>query len=269
MGFIKSATKKSLLALTKKGELTPRFWARFFEAFVTKDELIKYASGGSSGTGSIDHGALTGLTDDDHTQYYNAARHTALDHSFVDHGDLAGLADDDHSKYLLASDATSRAAFATNWTDLTDSGATTLHTHTNAIHSDVAGEIQGIGTPAAAIDEDSVFVFEKADDSWAKDVVEFDVLSDLVLASAAPGYSATVPIVTVLADGTSDVVTVTLPDAASSLGYIYNIKAINADNTITVSPAGTDEIDGSTDDITLALMEVITVQSDGADWWII
>ena len=239
MGFIKSATKSSLLALTKKGNLTPRFWARLLEALVTKDELIKYTNGGSSGIGSIDHGALT------------------------------GRGDDDHSKYLLASDATSRAAFATNWLDLTDSGDTTLHTHDNAIHVDVAGEIQGIGAVASAIDEDSVFLFEKADDSWAKDVVEFDVLSNLVLASAAPGYSATVPIVTILADGTSDVVTVTLPDAASSLGFIYNIKAINADNTITVSPGGTDEIDGSTDDITLALMEVITVQSDGADWWII
>jgi len=239
MGFIKSATKKSLLALTKKGELTPRFWARFFEAFVTKDELIKYTNGGSSGIGSIDHGALT------------------------------GRGDDDHSKYLLASDATSRAAFATNWLDLTDSGDTTLHTHDNAIHVDVAGEIQGIGAVASAIDEDSVFVFEKADDGWAKDVVEFDVLSNLVLASAAPGYSSTVPIVTILADGTSGVVTVTLPDAASSLGYIYTVKAINVDNAVTVGPAGTDEIDGSSSSIGLSLMQSLMIQSDGSNWWII
>ena len=239
MGFIKSATKSSLLALTKKGNLTPRFWARLLEALVTKDELIKYTNGGSSGIGSIDHGALT------------------------------GRGDDDHSKYLLASDATSRAAFATNWTDLTDSGATTLHTHTNAIHVDVAGEIQGIGAVASAIDEDSVFVFEKADDSWAKDVVEFDVLSNLVLASAAPGYSSTVPIVTVLADGTSDVVTVTLPDAATSLGYIYTVKAINVDNAVTLAPGGADTIDGSSSSIGLALMQSISVQSDGSNWWIL
>lgn len=36
---------------------------------------------------------------------------------------------DDHTQYLLASSATSRAAFAANWTDLTDGGATTLHKH--------------------------------------------------------------------------------------------------------------------------------------------
>lgn len=46
-----------------------------------------------------------------------------------DHGALDGLADDDHTQYLLASAATSRAAFASNWTDLTDGGGTTLHTH--------------------------------------------------------------------------------------------------------------------------------------------
>jgi hypothetical protein len=36
---------------------------------------------------------------------------------------------DDHTQYLLASAATSRAAFAANWTDLTDGGTTTLHSH--------------------------------------------------------------------------------------------------------------------------------------------
>lgn len=49
--------------------------------------------------------------------------------SYIDHGSLTGLADDDHTQYLLASAATDRATFATNWTDLTDSGATTLHKH--------------------------------------------------------------------------------------------------------------------------------------------
>jgi len=46
-----------------------------------------------------------------------------------DHGSLAGLEDDDHQLYLLASDATDRATFASNWTDLTDGGDTALHIH--------------------------------------------------------------------------------------------------------------------------------------------
>ena len=47
----------------------------------------------------------------------------------LDHGGLSGLSDDDHTQYLLASAATNRATFAANWTDLTDGGATSLHTH--------------------------------------------------------------------------------------------------------------------------------------------
>ena len=53
-----------------------------------------------------DHGALTGLGDDDHTQYLNNTRHdttgrhtlgTVVPHD--DHGALSGLADDDHAQY--------------------------------------------------------------------------------------------------------------------------------------------------------------------------
>lgn len=36
---------------------------------------------GGSGTGTTDHGLLTGLADDDHTQYLNNSRHNNLDHS--------------------------------------------------------------------------------------------------------------------------------------------------------------------------------------------
>lgn len=44
-------------------------------------------------TGVTDHGALSGLLDDDHTQYYKAGR-------VPDHDALGGLADDDHTQYL-------------------------------------------------------------------------------------------------------------------------------------------------------------------------
>ena len=60
------------------------------------------------GGGVTDHGALTGLADDDHTQYLNNTRHdttarhtlgTVVPHD--DHGLLSGLADNDHPQYLL------------------------------------------------------------------------------------------------------------------------------------------------------------------------
>lgn len=55
------------------------------------------------GGGVTDHGALTGLADDDHTQYYNSVRHTKAIHDALalDHGSLSGLSDDDHTQYLL------------------------------------------------------------------------------------------------------------------------------------------------------------------------
>lgn len=60
--------------------------------------------------GVTDHGALTGLSDDDHSQYHNDTRgdaryytQTQIDALFAglsaDHGALTGLADDDHTQY--------------------------------------------------------------------------------------------------------------------------------------------------------------------------
>jgi len=49
----------------------------------------------------------------------------------TNHGDLSGLTDDDHPQYLLASSATNRSTFASNWTDLTDTGDSTLHFHSS------------------------------------------------------------------------------------------------------------------------------------------
>ena len=74
---------------------------------------------------------------------------------------------------------------------------------------------------------------------------------------------------TALCDGTSNTVTITLPAASGCSGRIYNIKAINIDNAVELAADGTEEIDGSTTNISFALMETVTVQSDNANWWII
>lgn len=57
---------------------------------------------GPSG-GVTDHGALTGLEDDDHPQYLTEDRadalYATLGSGVTDHGALTGLADDDHPQY--------------------------------------------------------------------------------------------------------------------------------------------------------------------------
>lgn len=76
------------------------------------DALAQIASGG-------DHGGLTGLADDDHSQYHNTARHAAVDHdALVDHGSIGGLGDDDHSIYHTD-------ARAVTWHDADDHSAVT------------------------------------------------------------------------------------------------------------------------------------------------
>jgi len=71
------------------------------------------------GAGVTDHGALTGLADDDHAQYHNDTRgdaryapiakgvtngdshdHSGGDGAQIDHGGLAGLSDNDHPQYI-------------------------------------------------------------------------------------------------------------------------------------------------------------------------
>ena len=81
---------------------------RYVEANLTRGP-----TGGTGGGGVTDHGALTGLADDDHPQYRNPdltpyatdadlAAHAAGPHGgggVSDHGALTGLGDDDHPQY--------------------------------------------------------------------------------------------------------------------------------------------------------------------------
>ena len=65
--------------------------------FYDTDDFSLYIYNGTdwvSGSGGVtDHGALTGLLDDDHDQYLL---------NTTDHDDFAGLGDDDHTQYVLA-----------------------------------------------------------------------------------------------------------------------------------------------------------------------
>lgn len=75
--------------------------------------------------GTVDHGSIAGLADDDHAQYLKekgsgglAAEVPIHDHSGaggagqVDHGVLTGLADDDHTQYQLRSEKAAASGYA-------------------------------------------------------------------------------------------------------------------------------------------------------------
>lgn len=91
----------------------------------TNGQVLSADSGEATGlkwtdASPSDHGGLTGLDDDDHTQYHTDARaatwhgglsgghvtndnshdHSGGDGAQIDHGGLGGLTDDDHTQYL-------------------------------------------------------------------------------------------------------------------------------------------------------------------------
>lgn len=55
----------------------------------------------NSGSSTVNHSGLVGLTNDDHTQYLNTSRADTW-FSTKQHSDLDGLTNDDHTQYLLA-----------------------------------------------------------------------------------------------------------------------------------------------------------------------
>lgn len=75
---------------------------------------------------------------------------------------------------------------------------------------------------------------------------------------------------TVLADATSGGITITLPTAASRRGVRITVKKIDAtENTITLTPAGDDLIDGSAEAQILVPLVALQLLSDGEAWWIL
>lgn len=72
---------------------------------------------------------------------------------------------------------------------------------------------------------------------------------------------------TIVADGTNNTVTITLPASPNS-GQIFVIKCKDDTNTVTVARNGKN-IDGDASDLTLIEDEVVKLQYDGTEWWII
>lgn len=118
------------------------------------------------GAGATDHGALTGLLDDDHTQYrLESADHThqttGLQGGQLDHGlALTGLTDNDHTQYILhsiadaqgdlllasAADTFVRLAIGADTTILTSNGTTASWQAAGAAtHPSFASHIKFLG----------------------------------------------------------------------------------------------------------------------------
>ncbi len=99
-------------------------------------------------SGVTDHGALTGLADDDHPQYATNTELTAHE-----------AAADPHTGYVKESDAA--------WVDLTDGGASTAHSHAGGGGGGGGGWTQGINESGASFAN-----FTAAGGTWASNGTE-------------------------------------------------------------------------------------------------
>lgn len=83
-------------------------------------------------------------------------------------------------------------------------------------------------------------------------------------------YTITSTDTVILADASSNGVTITLPAASSFTGYRFYIKRKDASaNTVTIGRTGSDTIDGATSQTLNAQYTSATVVSDGSNWYII
>jgi len=81
-------------------------------------------------------------------------------------------------------------------------------------------------------------------------------------------YTASLGDYTILADTTSANVGVKLPAASSGAAKIYNVKKINASNTVYINTGG-GTIDGDNTKSLTSLYDSMTFHSDGTNWHII
>lgn len=141
---------------------------KLFRDLVFRDEITAYANQ----QGTLDHGSMSGLSDDDHTQYLKEKAssgaaseipihtHASTDQAgTIDHGALTGRSDDDHTQYLLANGT---RALSANW----DAGAFEIRAQT--LESDVA-----TGTAPLTVASTTVVTNLNADTVDGKDETAF------------------------------------------------------------------------------------------------
>lgn len=74
---------------------------------------------------------------------------------------------------------------------------------------------------------------------------------------------------TILSNGASIDITVTLPNATTCSGRIYCIKKINSGNSVIIQPVSSQTIDGSVSTTITTQWQSIQIQSNGSNWFIL
>ena len=120
------------------------------------------------------------------------------------------------------------------------------------------------------------YTFPSADGS-AEQILKTDGAGTISWASAdstnlvtkTANYTAVASDNAIMADGSSNTVTITLPTAVGISGKEYAIKCIDDTYTVDIATNASEEIDEDSSNFELFKDESITIKSDGANWWII
>jgi hypothetical protein len=138
---------------------------------------------------------------------------------------------------------------------------------------DSDGNYVADGTPT---ENACILYFIKIKDKFKSNVPEdsivgagLDVLETLSIINTNVDYTIGRIDDTILLDGSNNTVTAFLPTAIGIKGEIYNIKCIDDTFACDVETDGTEEIDDDSANFDLIKDEVINIQSDNVNWWII
>jgi len=92
----------------------------------------------------------------------------------------------------------------------------------------------------------------------------------LAITTRTSAYTATATDVTILGNATTAAFSVTLPTAVGATGKIYTVKKIDSSvNAVTVATTSAQTIDGQSTEPLARQYDAVTVQSDGANWFIV
>lgn len=129
------------------------------------------------------------------------------------------------------------------------------------------GEIIVVTDDLSASKEMTTLMFPKVDAPTQSQLVPVQLQH--ITTVTASSVTLDTSYYTVLCDTSSNSITINLPAAADYQGFIYNIKLIDATNSVTIDGNGSETIDGSTTLAITALYDSVTIQCDGSNWFII
>jgi predicted RecA/RadA family phage recombinase len=225
---------------------------------------------GSTG-GVIDHGALTGLEDNDHPQYVLSSTNATLSSTVsshiasstvhftqaeIDHGAILGLADNDHPQYVLSSTNNALSSLVNNHI-------------ASAVHWDLAtlnsNYINSSGDSANA-----AFYFQTLSSTTISATNYLNVRPNVssVNSASITSFTAGGNYDTYLINTTTTSVTAYLPEASSYTNKMITFSKVDDGGSYrSVTISGTELVTATNTVILYDPTESVTVISNGTNWY--